>query len=255
MGSRIFGICCPRPAAAETSRAATMSGAAAVNRLNDAYLARLETLARMTTNGIISVNEGKKFRAEAKKLWKQEVKLHNMPGAPPSVASVEDEDNESYDVNGDEDEEEYQVDRSPTGFARAQAMPLPRAHSSHFLPPANQHRAKQSKEKWPVTSHGDNLIAETYPNMAAGRQSVKAAFQAHTLYAGVTQANFSSRSRKHPAGAGVGGRHYADWEVMDASTGELYGCRCHQPSHPSPLTPQPLPLTTHPSHQPPPPHQ
>ena len=47
-----------------------MSGAAAVNRLNDAYLARLETLARMTTNGIISVNEGKKFRAEAKKLWK-----------------------------------------------------------------------------------------------------------------------------------------------------------------------------------------
>ena len=65
-----------------------MSGAAAVNRLNDAYLARLETLARMTSSGIISVNEGKNFRAQAKKLWKQEVKLHQMPGAPPSVASV-----------------------------------------------------------------------------------------------------------------------------------------------------------------------
>ena len=217
-----------------------MSGAAAIGRLNDAYLARLEKIAGLIDTGVLTAKEGKQFTVGAKKAWKQVVALHNMSAAPLSQVSVEEDDHESCDVNGDE--EEYDVERSPLGNQHVPAKA--RASYSHIQPATNRAKqGKQCKQGWPVNTYGVNLTAEAYPSMAAGRHSVAAAFQAHTLYAGVSPHDFTRRSRHHPSGAGAGGRHYVDWEVIDASKGEVYGCRCHQPSppHPSPLTRYPSP--------------
>ena len=82
-------------------------------------MSRVEKMQGMLAVGAISTKQGKQFMFSAKKGLKQEVALLTMSAAPLSQVSGEEDHHEAGDVN--ENEEEYEVDRSPGVEAQAQA--------------------------------------------------------------------------------------------------------------------------------------
>jgi hypothetical protein len=200
------------------------------SRYDDALLARLQVIGKAVDNKQITQSVANKFTTNAKKAHREQVAALPQSTQSATAASHNTTEGDFYEATDDDT-----ADNAPEVDDH-----VDEERQEHFVPAAvdrPRNVSGMARREWPAGASAKNEKAQTFPSFAAGKKAVAAAFKAGTLYDGVTSADFSERSRKHPGGAGDPQRGYCDWEVTE--NGGYYGCRFVK------LTPMPM-FTPHP---------
>jgi hypothetical protein len=206
---------------------------------DDALLARLQMIGESLAKKLISQSAANKFNTNARSAHREQLAALPQSTQAATAASHNTAEGDFYAAADDGTAEDVDVDVDDDVHVDEHADEERQESSRHRKVPG-----MMARKEWPAgAASAINDKAATFPDFAAGKKAVAAAFKAGTLYEGVSASDFSERSRKHPGGAGDPQRGYCDWEVV-TENGGTYGCRFVKLTPMPMFTPRPHPTLT-----------
>jgi hypothetical protein len=206
---------------------------------DDALLARLQMIGESLEKKLISQAVANRFNTNARSAHKEQLAALSQSTQAATAASHNTAEGDFYAAADDGTAEDVDVDVDDDVHVDEHADEERQESSRHRKVPG-----MMARKEWPAgAASAINDKAATFPDFAAGKKAVAAAFKAGTLYEGVSASDFSERSRKHPGGAGDPQRGYCDWEVVK-DNGGYYGCRFVKLAPMPMFTPPPHPTLT-----------